>query len=45
MAQRRRPFKPGNNFGRGRPPGSRNKKTLLLEELLNENAESLLDRL
>jgi hypothetical protein len=25
------PFQPGNKFGKGRPPGSRNKSTLLKE--------------
>ena len=44
MAQRGQPFKPGNKFGRGRPLGSRNKKTLLIEELLCENSESLLQK-
>jgi hypothetical protein len=42
MAQRGRPFKPGNKFGRGRPRGSRNKKTILIEELLAENSQSLV---
>ena len=37
MAQRGRPFQPGNKFGRGRPRGSRNKKTILIEEFLAEN--------
>ena len=44
MAKRGRPFETGNKFGRGRPPGSRNKKTLLIEELLDENSESLLHK-
>jgi hypothetical protein len=30
-----RPFQPGNRFGRGRPKGSRNKKTLLSHEILD----------
>ena len=42
MAQRGRPFERGNNFGRGRPRGSRNKRTLKAQELLNNHAESLL---
>jgi hypothetical protein len=42
MAQRGRPFQPGNKFGRGRPPGSRNKKTVLVDELLAENSQPLL---
>jgi hypothetical protein len=44
MAKRGRPFEAGNKPGRGRPPGSRNLKTLLIEELLDENSESLLHK-
>jgi hypothetical protein len=44
MAKRSRPFEAGNKFSRGRPPGSRNQKTLLIEELLDENSESLLHK-
>jgi hypothetical protein len=44
MAKRGRPFEEGNEFGHGRPFGSRNKKTLLIEELLDENSESLLHK-
>ena len=44
MAKRGRPFEAGNEFGRGRPLGSRNKNTLIIEELLNENSESLLNK-
>ena len=44
MAKRGRTFEAGNRFGRGRPPGSRNLKTLLIEELLDENSESLLHK-
>jgi len=33
---RGRPFEPGNKFGRGRPAGSRNKKTVLTQNLLEE---------
>ena len=44
MATRGRPFQEGNKLGRGRPLGSRNKKTLLIEELLCENSESLLQK-
>jgi hypothetical protein len=40
--QRGRPFEPGNKFGRGRPRGSRNKRTLLLEELLAGHTDALL---
>src|SRR5215471_10824957 len=39
---RGRPFEPGNKFGRGRPRGSRNKKTLLAQELLEKHGESLM---
>jgi len=42
MAKRGRPFQLGNKLGRGRPPGSRNKKTVLIEELLSDNSEPLL---
>jgi hypothetical protein len=44
MAQRGRPFQPGNKFGRGRPRGSRNKRAVLVEELLAENSHSLLSQ-
>jgi hypothetical protein len=37
-----RPFEPGNKFGRGRPPGSRNKRSLAAQELLDKHAESIL---
>ena len=40
--KRGRPFEPGNKFGRGRPRGSRNKKTLLIQGLLDEYAPSLI---
>jgi hypothetical protein len=37
MAKSRgKPFEPGNTAGRGRPPGSRNKTTLMLESMLDE---------
>ncbi len=38
MANRGRPFQPGNKFGRGRPRGSRNKSTQAVQELLNSHA-------
>jgi len=44
MAKRGRPFEAGNKFGLGRPPGSRNQKTVLIEEFLDENCESLLHK-
>ncbi len=40
--KRGRPFAPGNQFGRGRPPGSRNKKNLILQGLLDEHGPALL---
>ena len=40
--KRGRPFEPSNKFGRGRPKGSRNKRTLLLQELLDEHAPALM---
>jgi hypothetical protein len=39
---RGRPFQPGNHFGRGRPKGSRNRKTGLAEALLDSHAEALV---
>ena len=41
---RGRPFQPGNNWGRGRPKGSRNRKTLLAEELLDSHAEAVVSQ-
>ena len=35
--KRGRPFEPGNKLGRGRPPGSRNKRTLLGQSLLEQH--------
>ena len=40
--KRGRPFEPGNHFGRGRPRGSRNKKTLIVRQLLDEHSDSIL---
>ena len=37
-------FQPGNKFGRGRPRGSRNKATLVKENLLDQYAEPLQRR-
>jgi hypothetical protein len=42
MQKRGRPFEPGNKFGRGRPRGSRNKRTLLVQELLTDHSEALV---
>jgi hypothetical protein len=40
--KRGRPFEPGNQFGRGRPLGGRNKKTLAVQQLLEEHSGSVL---
>jgi len=42
--KRGRPFEPGNKLGRGRPPGSRNKRTLLGQALLEEFGEAVIRR-
>lgn len=39
---RGRPFEPGNQFGRGRPRGSRNKRNRATRQLLDEHGESLV---
>jgi hypothetical protein len=39
---RGRPFQPGNKFGHGRPPGSRNKRTVLAEKLFEDNSAALM---
>jgi hypothetical protein len=36
-----RPFQPGNQYGKGRPAGSRNKATIALEALLDGEGEAL----
>jgi hypothetical protein len=38
---RGRAFQPGNKFGRGRPEGSRNRATILLQQLLDKEAEAI----
>jgi hypothetical protein len=38
---RGRPFQPGNKYGRGRPPGSRNKSSRVCQETLEGHAENL----
>ena len=40
--KRGRPFDPGNKFGRGRPPGSRNKRTVAAHNLLDRYSEPLM---
>src|SRR3982751_7099881 len=42
---RGRPFELGNRFGQGRPPGSPNKKGLMLQRLLLENGEDIIGTL
>jgi hypothetical protein len=42
MVKKGRPFEPGNKFGRGRPRGSRNKRSLLAEQLLESHAEPVV---
>lgn len=37
-----RPFEPGNHFGHGRPRGSRNKRTQLAQQMLDDNAGHLM---
>ena len=37
-------FQPGNRHGQGRPPGSRNKKTMLLQELLDDYGKVVVQR-
>jgi hypothetical protein len=41
MAMRGRPFEPGNTMGKGRPPGSRNKRTVFME-LMDRRGESII---
>jgi hypothetical protein len=38
---RGRPFQPGNKYGRGRPPGSRNKVARVCQDTLDSHAEPL----
>lgn len=42
MGTRGRPFQPGNKYGRGRPRGSRNKKSLVMQELLLDDGLEVL---
>ena len=41
---RGRPFEPGNQLGRGRPRGSRNKTSTRMQDLLNQYAEPVLKK-
>jgi hypothetical protein len=38
---RGKPFQPGNKFGKGRPPGSRNKRTLM-SDAIQEHGEAIV---
>src|SRR5229473_395338 len=38
---RGRPFQPGNKYGRGRPPGSRNRVSRVCQDTLDSYAEAL----
>jgi hypothetical protein len=42
MSGRGRPFQPGNTLGRGRPRGSPNKKSLVLQEMLLDQGEKII---
>ena len=44
MVKRGRPFEPGNQYGCGRPRGSRNKRGLQAQQLLESHAESVVRR-
>ena len=37
-----RPFEPGNKMGCGRPPGSRNRRSLLGQQILEENGDAIV---
>lgn len=41
---RGRPFQRGNKYGRGRPPGSRNKTARVLQDKLDSHGENLINR-
>ena len=40
-----KPFQPGNTFGKGRAAGSRNKVSLLAEQLLEGDAEAIVRKI
>ena len=42
--KRGRPFQPGNRFGRWRPKGSPNKKTLLAQQLFEDHSPAIMAR-
>lgn len=39
---RGRPFEPGNQFGRGRPRGSKNKRTQMAQKLFEDNSPAIM---
>lgn len=43
MSNRGRPFQTGNTFGKGRPPGSPNMKSLLLQKMLLDNGPEIVE--
>jgi hypothetical protein len=45
MSGRGRPFEPGNTVGRGRPRGSPNKKSLVLQKLLLDQGGEIIKTL
>lgn len=44
MLNRGRPFEPGNQLGRGRPRGSRNKRSLIAKQLLDQHSEAIIHK-
>jgi hypothetical protein len=44
MANKGRPFETGNQYGRGRPRGSRNKRSLAALQLLDSHAKSVVGK-
>ena len=45
LRPRGKPFTPGNQYGKGRPVGSRNKVTVALEQLLEGEAEAIMRKM
>jgi hypothetical protein len=41
LRKRGKPFEPGRRSSKGRPPGSRNKTTLMLDQLLDGEGEAI----
>jgi len=41
---RGKPFEEGNTLGKGRPPGSLNKTSLLLQKMLLDNGEEIMEK-